>query len=92
MICAADSGPMARITIPDMIRFSHAKSGMRAIVMPGHRMHTMVVMMLAAVPMLPNPDTSRLRVQKSVLWPGENVRDVSGAYANQPTSGALPAP
>jgi len=45
--------------------------------------------MLMAVPMLPMPEES---VQKSVLCPTENVFAVSGAYLNQPTSGALPAP
>ncbi len=42
--------------------------------------------------MLPNPETISPSVQKSVLCPGENAFEVSGAYANQPTSGALPAP
>ncbi len=67
MICAAESGLIARITIPAMMRFSHTISGIRPSVIPGQRMHTIVVMMLTAVPMLPKPDTSRLRVQKSVL-------------------------
>ena len=30
-------------------------------------------MILTAVPMLPKPETSKLKVQKSVLWPSENV-------------------
>ena len=36
-------------------------------------------MILIAVPMLPKPETSSARVQKSVLCPGENVCEVSGA-------------
>ena len=79
MSCAADNGLTARITSPAITRFSHANSGIRPSVIPGQRMHRMVVMMLIAVPMLPTPDTSRLSVQKSVLCPGENVREVSGA-------------
>ena len=46
---------------------------------PGQRMHKIVVMKLTAVPMLPTPDTSKARVQKSVLCPTENAREVSGA-------------
>jgi hypothetical protein len=42
-------------------------------------MHRIVAIMFIAVPMLPNPETSKLKVQKSVLWPTENVREVSGA-------------
>jgi hypothetical protein len=49
-------------------------------------------MRLIAVPILPIPDDRSESVQKSVLCPTENVFAVNGAYANHPTSGALPAP
>ena len=60
--------------------------------MPGQRMHRIVAIRLIAVPMLPKPETSSDSVQKSVLFPIENVLAVNGAYANHPTSGAFPAP
>jgi hypothetical protein len=42
-------------------------------------MQKIVAMILTAVPMLPKPETSKLKVQKSVLCPSENVFEVSGA-------------
>src|ERR1700687_478302 len=92
MICAAVSGLTARITIPAMTRMSHTNNGSLPSVMPRQRRHKIVVLRLIAVPTLPKPDTSRPSVQKSVLCPREKVVDVRGAYANHPTSGALPAP
>ena len=79
MICAAVSGDTPEMTIPPMTRFSHASSGIFPRVMPGQRMHKIVVMKLTAVPMLPIPETSKASVQKSVLCPSENAREVSGA-------------
>src|ERR1700680_4239599 len=92
MICAAVSGLTARITRPAIMRLSQANNGILANVIPGQRMQRTVAIILIAVPLLHKPETSRARVQKSVLWPTENVREVNGAYANHPTSGALPAP
>ena len=54
MICAAVSGLMARSTRPAITRFSQTNSGIFPSVMPGQRMHRIVVRMLIAVPMLPN--------------------------------------
>ena len=50
-------------TIPAMTRFIHTSNGIRLIFIPGHRRHRIVAMILIAVPMLPNPETSRERVQ-----------------------------
>ena len=63
MICAAERGVMAMRTIPDITRLSQANSGMRLSVIPGQRMHKIVAIKLMAVPMLPNPETSRAIVQ-----------------------------
>ena len=57
------AGETAIRTIPDMTRLSHASRGMRLSFMPGQRMHRMVAMILMAVPMLPNPETSSASVQ-----------------------------
>ena len=59
MICAAVSGVMTISTMPAETRLSQTTSGMRPSVMPGQRMHSMVVTMLIAAPMLPNPATRR---------------------------------
>ena len=67
------------MTSPAMVRFSQASSGIFPRVIPGHRMHRIVAMMLIAVPMLPMPEISKARIQKSVLCPRENVCEVSGA-------------
>ena len=79
MNCAAVSGPIAKMTKPAIIRLSQANNGIFPSVIPGQRMLRMVVTMLMDVPTLPNPETSSPSVQKSVLWPGENVREVKGA-------------
>ena len=63
MICAAESGVIVIRTIPDITRLSQANSGMRLSVIPGHRRHKIVAINLMAVPMLPNPETSREIVQ-----------------------------
>ena len=63
MICAAVSGPMAMSTMPHITKFIQTSSGILLSVMPGQRMHKMVVMMFAAVAMLPNPPTITPRVQ-----------------------------
>ena len=63
MICAAESGVIAIRTMPDITRFSQASSGIRLSFIPGHRMQKIVAMILMAVPMLPNPKTSRAMVQ-----------------------------
>ena len=63
MICAAVSGLIAIRTRLAITRFSQASSGILPSVMPGQRMHRIVVTMLIAVPMLPMPLTSRPRIQ-----------------------------
>ena len=70
---------MARITRPAIVSVSHASKGIFPRLIPLHRMQRMVAMMLIAVPTLPKPETSRARIQKSVLCPCENVFEVSGA-------------
>ena len=42
-------------------------------------MHRIVATILIAVPMLPTPDISSARIQKSVLCPREKVCEVRGA-------------
>ena len=79
MICAAVSGLTARITKLAITRLSQANNGILANVIPGQRMQSTVAMILTAVPMLPKPETNSARVQKSVLCPTENVREVNGA-------------
>ena len=73
MICAAVSGPTARRTRNAITRISQANIGIFPRVIPGQRMHRIVVRMLTAVPMLPMPETRSDNVQKSVLCPRENV-------------------
>jgi len=63
MICAAESGLMEISTSPDMTSVIQPISGMRPRVIPGHRIEKIVAMILAAVPMLPKPDTSTAIVQ-----------------------------
>ncbi len=92
MACAAVKGLTARITRTELTTMSHAKSGMRNSVIPLQRRQNAVVMKLIAPPMEPKPLRIRASAQKSVLWPREKARSVSGAYANQPTSGEVPAP
>ncbi len=63
MSCAAVSGEITiRIRLATT-RFSHTSIGIRPSVMPGQRMQRIVVTMLAAVPMLPMPLTSRPMIQ-----------------------------
>ena len=62
-----------------MTRLSHPNSGIFLSVIPGQRMQAIVATVLIAVPMLPNPETSRASIQKSVLCPRENVCEVKGA-------------
>ena len=63
MICAAVSGPTASSTRTAITRFSQANSGIFPSVIPGQRMHRIVVRMLTAVPMLPMPETRSDSVQ-----------------------------
>jgi hypothetical protein len=77
--CAAVSGLMAMTTRNPMIRLSQANSGILPSVIPVHRMTRMVVTILMAVPSLPTPESNSPSVQKSELWPGENISDVKGA-------------
>ena len=46
-----------------MTTFIQANSGMRSSVMPGQRMHKIVVRMFSAVPMLPKPLTRMPMIQ-----------------------------
>ena len=63
MICAAASGVMTKSTMAADTRFSQTTSGMRPSVMPGQRMHSVVVTTFTAAPMLPNPATRSPMVQ-----------------------------
>ena len=63
MICAAVSGVITMSTMPAETKLSQTTSGMRPSVMPGQRMHSVVVTMLTAAPMLPNPATKSAMVQ-----------------------------
>ncbi len=49
----------------------HVKIGIRNIVMPGARRHTIVVIMLTAPRMVPRPLTSRPAIHRSAPRPGE---------------------
>jgi hypothetical protein len=62
-----------------IVSIIHGSSGIFPSVIPRQRIHRTVAMMLIAVPMLPKPETSSDRVQKSVLCPREKVIDVRGA-------------
>src|SRR5258708_36172152 len=92
MICAAESGLIEIRTRPDITKVIHPSKGIRPSVIPGHRIERIVAMILVAVPMLPKPDTRTAIVHYSALWPGEKSREINGAYAHHPTSGALPVP
>src|SRR5260221_260442 len=81
MICAAESGLTASITSTAITRLSHPNSGIFPSVIPGQRMQAIVAPILIAVPMLPNPETSRASIQKSGLCPREHVCDVQDAQA-----------
>ena len=54
------------------------KIGIRNIVMPGARRHTIVVTMLTAPRMVPRPDTTRPTIQRSCPMPGVNTAVESG--------------
>ena len=78
MACAAVSGLTARITRTELTTISQTKSGMRNSVIPLQRRQNAVVMKLIAPPMEPKPLRIKASAQKSVLWPREKARSVSG--------------
>ena len=64
-------------------------------IIPGHRMHGIVAIMLIAVPMLPIPEESRETSSRlMVAVSNKNVFEVSGHTLRRttPASGVLPAP
>ena len=79
MICAAVSGGSATRIWNDTTQNIQTRSGMRARVMPFARRQSAVARMLIAVTVLPVLLMMMLRIQKSVLEPGENAFSVSGA-------------
>jgi len=76
MICAAVSGLTASITKPAITRLSQANNGIWLTSCLGNACENSSTMLIA-VPMLPKPETSSDKVQKSVLCPGENVCEVA---------------
>ncbi len=64
------------------------KTGSRNIVMPGARMHTIVVMKLTEPMIVPKPVAAKPRTHRSPPRLGVNVESDSGAYANQPNDAA----
>ncbi len=54
------------------------KIGIRNIVMPGARMHRIVVMKLTAPRMVPKPDSARPMTHMSAPTPGECTASFSG--------------
>ncbi len=54
------------------------KIGMRNMVMPGARMHRMVVMKLTAPRMVPRPPTASPMIHRSPPSPGERTASDSG--------------
>src|SRR4051812_27057859 len=92
MICAAVNGGIAITINQELISITHTKIGIRVNVMPGQRIEIVVTITLIALATLPIPAVRMPNIQKSVLAPRENGFNVSGAYANHPTSGAEPCP
>src|SRR3990172_3828630 len=70
---------------------AHTKIGIRINVMPRARMFRMVVKKFTPAASDATPRICRPMTQKSMLWPGEYVRDDNGAYPNQPPLGAAPS-
>ena len=66
------------------------KIGIRNIVMPGARMHRIVVMKLTAPRIVPKPDRARPMIHMSAPAPGLCTASVSGEYAYQPKSAQPP--
>ena len=64
------------------------KIGIRNIVMPGARMHRIVVTKLTPLRIVPSPDSVRPMIHMSPPMPGEYVALVSGEYAYQPNAAA----
>ena len=65
-------------------------TGIRNIVIPGARMHMIVVMKLTPPRMVPRPDSTRAMMNMSAPTPGEYTELVSGAYIYQPNEAAPP--
>ncbi len=69
---------------------AQTKIGSRFNVIPGARIFATVTTKLTAPTVVEIPTNTTASPQKSRFTPGENVRSVSGVYANQPPSGACP--
>ena len=67
---------------------AQVNSGIRNIVMPGARRHTIVATKLTAAKIVPKPLIARPAPYRSPPRPGEKVEVESGAYANQPNDAA----
>ena len=61
-----------------MTKMFQVKIGIRNIVMPGHRIHTTVVIMLTAPRMVPRPPTASPRIHRSEPTPGLCAASDSG--------------
>ena len=75
---AAASTGKASSTMMDVTRMFQVKIGIRNMVMPGARMHTMVVTKLTPLKMVPSPDRTRPMIHMSPPTPGELIELVSG--------------
>ena len=71
-------------------RMFQVKIGIRNMVMPGARMHMMVVTKFTPPRMVPRPASTRPMIHMSPPTPGEYSELVSGEYAYQPNPGAPP--
>ena len=68
----------------------HTSTGIREIDIPGARHLNVVTKKLTAPTVVEMPTNTTPTAQKSMPFPGEYTESVSGAYANQPPSGAVP--
>ena len=76
---AEASGGKTMMTSMEVISVVQVNTDMRHMVMPGARMHTMVVMKLTAPRMVPKPCRPRPKTQRSPPTPGLNVVLFKGA-------------
>jgi hypothetical protein len=87
---AATSGGNAARIIPEVTRLAHAKTGIRASVIPGARDRRTRTMISIAATIAEISTKVTPSNQKSRFRPGENSLVVSGTYAYQPPSGTVP--
>ena len=76
----------------ESISITQTNIGIAVSVMPGHRIEIVVAITLTALAMLPIPASQNTENPEIRTAPRENAFEVSGAYANHPTSGADPCP